>query len=195
MPPILSGYRSSPSGHNSSPSGHSPSRLSNSSTPSSRSSTPSGQSSTPSGRNSNSHLQRLRTRMRRPKLTAPATAALALILLAGCAGMGGPGIPDMAGTYQGTITVEGQAVPGTLVIEQEARALQLELRLPQLAVTARGEGQITDDGFTGEMAYNLNCPGTATMEGTRQDEGALLTGSLRAQDCMMNSAGSFRFSR
>ena len=162
---------------------------------SSKSAIRASQCSGPARKGFGARPRRLHARLRRPRFLASAAGALILILLAGCAGMGGPGIPDMAGTYQGTITVEGQAVPGTLVIEQEARALQLELRLPQLGVTARGEGQITDDGFTGEMAYNLNCPGTATMEGTRQDEGALLTGSLRAQDCMMNSAGSFRFSR
>ena len=142
---------------------------------------------------------RVRTMRRRATSLGPTRrillAAATLFALSGCAGLGGPGIPDMAGTYQGTITVDGQTIPGTLVIEQDERALQLELRLAQLGVTARGEGQVTDEGFTGEMAYNLTCPGTATMDGTRQDEGALLTGALQARDCTMNAAGSFRFSR
>jgi len=132
---------------------------------------------------------------RRPRRALLSVALGALFLTAACTGLGGPGIPDLSGSYEGQVSVNGETLPGSLNIEQDGTALELRLDFPQMGLSASGQGTALETGFTGEVQYNLNCPGTAALEGVREEEGGLLTGTVEASDCQSSMSGSFRFAR
>lgn len=107
-----------------------------------------------------------------------------------------PSFPDIAGTWTGSITVEGQPIDGTLEIDQDTADLTGIFTAPALRVSAEGAGTIS---AAGEMhlvlSYDLQCPGTAEMVGSRSPDGTSLTGALEAADCTGAISGSFAFRR
>jgi len=134
----------------------------------------------------------------------PSLAGILLVALmaAGCASGGGapesagPTFPQVAGEWSGSITVQGEAVPGTFLITQSGADLEGTFRAPALELVASGSGAVLPDGSVSmSLSYNLQCPGTATMTGDLSTDGTQISGTLLASDCTGNIDGSFRFSR
>lgn len=108
---------------------------------------------------------------------------------------GGPD-HDMSGTWQGSVTIQDQRIPGSLSVEQDGFILQAGFAAPDFDLNATGEGELDDDGDVRlDLVYNLECPGTAVLEGTLSDDDTLFTGSIEATDCTGAITGSFRFTR
>ncbi len=125
-----------------------------------------------------------------------------LLLTSGCASAGGssesagPSFPQVAGEWTGSISVQGEAVPGTFLITQTGADLEGTFRAPALELVASGSGAVLPNGsLSMSLSYNLQCPGTATMTGALSTDGTQISGRLLASDCTGNLDGSFRFSR
>ena len=103
---------------------------------------------------------------------------------------------DLEGTYVGSLLVEGQRMPARLDLAQAGDALEAVLRITDVGITAEGEGGVDRDGtFELELAYTLECPGTAHLRG-RWVEGSLsLDGTVTAADCTGSQSGEFAFRR
>lgn len=122
--------------------------------------------------------------------------AASFLLVAGCASAPAePPLPDLAGTWSGSINIQGQTLFGNMTVVQEGPALELRFSLPDIALTASGEGSATETGFRGEVPYTLNCPGVAVFTGSLDDEQTVLTGRVEATDCDGTANGTFRFTR
>lgn len=145
-----------------------------------------------------------------PQFRAPTLLPLlALLALAGCTRVGGGAgpaagserpepvrLPDVSGTWSGYVTVEGEGLDGTLRIQQDGPALSAVFEAPALGLVAEGEGRIDADGSLRiTLGYDLQCPGSAEMEGRRAEDGLVLEGTLRASDCTGTTGGSFTFRR
>ncbi len=139
-------------------------------------------------------------KLHRRRLTTFAAAVLAL----GCASNSGtmdtappaPSYPDVSGAWQGSVSVQGQAIAGTLEIAQTGGQLDAGFTSPGFGISASGQGTIDPDGTIRlTLDYNLECPGVADMQGTRSDDGAILSGAVDAVDCTGEVQGSFRFTR
>lgn len=117
-------------------------------------------------------------------------------LLVGCASFGAPSYPTVAGEYEGSLSVQGQAIDGELSIEQAGNALQAVFIAASLGLRAEGEGFVDTDGaITLTLQYDLQCPGTARLSGNLNDEGTEITGRLDANDCTGDISGTFVFRR
>ena len=148
--------------------------------------------------------------LRRPASRTPLTGLLALAVVAtalsGCssvrfgeetAAAEPVAIPALAGTWTGTLGVEGQGtVEGRLVMTQEGRELAGDLRIPSLGLDTSGAGTVTADGRV-EMSfeYDLGCAGVAELDGQLSEEDRRMTGSYTADDCTGSSGGRFTFVR
>lgn len=105
-------------------------------------------------------------------------------------------LPDVSGAWTGFVSVEGQGLQGTLQVEQDGEALAVVFDAPEFGMRATGDGRIDADGdLVVTLAYDLQCPGTAELDGRRSDDGMVLDGSLTASDCTGSSGGSFSFRR
>ena len=130
----------------------------------------------------------------------PHTVLLVLLVAASasaCAtfGLGGPEY-DVGGAWEGNVNVQGQAIPGTLNLVQEGHLLDATFRAPAFDLDASGAGEVDDEGaFWFELAYDMECPGTARLEGTVAEERDRLSGTLEATDCTGTVRGTFRFTR
>jgi hypothetical protein len=131
--------------------------------------------------------------LRTPCLAAP---ALALFLLAACATTPqAPPVAQLDGSYSGTISIMGETLFASMDVTQEGSALELRLSLPDIALASTGEGVAGQEGFRAEVPYTLTCPGTAVFDGTLQEDGRTVSGSVEATDCDGTMSGTFRFTR
>ena len=120
---------------------------------------------------------------------------LAPWLIGGCF-VGGTSYPDVDGRYQGTVVVEGQAIPGTLDLVQDGPALGVVFDAPSLGLQARGTGRVSEDGAArARVEYNLQCPGVAELNGDFGADASTFRGSVTASDCTGELSGVFDFSR
>jgi hypothetical protein len=125
-------------------------------------------------------------------------AALVLVTAACARGVPGPPAPAatlLAGEYTGSISVESNLLPASLVITQDGANLRLQLSVSDLGIVTEGMGVVHDDRFSASVPYEINCPGEASFEGRLEEDGRALTGSLTARDCDGTTTGTFRFSR
>jgi hypothetical protein len=127
---------------------------------------------------------------------------LLLVLVAGVAACGrtapeppAPAVIQLAGSYSGNITVDGNFLPARMTVGQDGAALTLEFQVAEVGISTRGEGVAHTDRFTGRVPYQILCPGEAEFEGRLEEDGRLLTGTLRATDCDGTTNGTFRFTR
>lgn len=108
----------------------------------------------------------------------------------------GPAYPQLAGDWTGSITFDGQAIPGTLQVTQTGPDLDGTFRAPELDLVTSGSGAVLPDGsLSMTLTYNLQCPGSATMTGSLSTDGMQMSGTLLASDCTGEISGSFRFRR
>lgn len=107
-----------------------------------------------------------------------------------------PAIPDVSGEWSGFVSVEGQGIDGTLVLEQDGESLDAVFQAPSFGLAAEGTGTVSADGRVAiELTYNLQCPGQARMAGDLSADGMAMDGQLEAGDCTGSMLGSFRFTR
>ena len=105
-------------------------------------------------------------------------------------------IVDLGGAYLGSLLVEGQRLPAHLDLEQVGDALEAVLRVADVGITAEGEGAVDRHGaFSLELAYTLECPGTAHLSGRWLEGGLRLDGTVTAADCTGSQSGQFAFRR
>lgn len=103
-------------------------------------------------------------------------------------------VPDVAGSWVGSVEVDGGSQPGRLTLVQENRRLEASLTVDDLGLTATGRGEIDRDGDVElDLRYATECPGTAALRG--RFEAGRLTGSMRASDCTGTYEGRFAFRR
>ncbi len=123
--------------------------------------------------------------------------ALTLVtVVSACASVGGRSFPSAAGEYEGSISFQGQSVPGTLEIEQAGSKLNAVFRAPSFGLRAEGQGSIDSDGNVEmRLQYDLQCPGVATLTGELDKDGQGISGRLDAGDCTGEIAGTFSFTR
>lgn len=125
-------------------------------------------------------------------------ALLTLVLSTGaCSAIrfGGPD-HDVGGTWEGSVTVQGERIPGSLAVEQDGFLLHAAFAAPSYGINATGDGEIDDDGVVRlELEYDLQCPGTAVLHGTLSGEDTVLSGNVEATDCTGTAQGTFRFVR
>lgn len=125
------------------------------------------------------------------------------VLAAGCAtasdpaqGPAAPAVAQVGGSWVGSVTVEGQAIDGTLELTQDGAALQAQFSAPAFGLSAAGAGRVLAEGKVEiRLDYNMQCPGAADMDGTLSSDGKLLSGVLRATDCTGQMVGAFDFRR
>lgn len=137
---------------------------------------------------------------------ARATALmLGLALAAGCSGGASsatpapppaPELPDLAGSWRGSVNVEGQGIDGSLTLRQDGSQLEAVFLAPAFGLRATGDGTVSAEGaVTITLSYNLQCPGEAIMAGQASTELDRLEGNIDAGDCTGSMRGSFRFTR
>jgi hypothetical protein len=130
------------------------------------------------------------------RLRSGILAVAAAVFVAGCASMGGPSFPAVAGEYTGGVSVEGQGIDGTFEIMQDGPRLQATFDAPSFGLTAEGEGTLAEDGSARIfLDYDLQCPGRAEMVGSFSEDGTRFSGTIAAADCTGEIGGTFSFSR
>jgi hypothetical protein len=101
---------------------------------------------------------------------------------------------DLAGSYSGWMTVEGNDLQVTLTLTQQGDTLGVRMAVPDLGSVTQGSGMIDGEGFMLQVPYDLGCPGQATFRGQQDAETRALRGSIQAADCNGTMSGSFRLS-
>ena len=125
-------------------------------------------------------------RLRRYATLFPAFVAAA------CSAIGfGGGRPDLAGTWTGSLQLEGQRIESSLVLT-DGEDFRATFRAPSLRLEAAGEGALQGERLTLVLDYSLQCPGVLRLEGT-VEPGERLVGSLEARDCTGTVLGTFSF--
>jgi hypothetical protein len=129
--------------------------------------------------------------------TTPAALLVVALVAGACATTPAPpSVPDVSGAWTGGVTVEGQAISGTLTLTQNGTELRAVFSAPSFGLTAEGGGTIDADGaFQVQLGYNMQCPGTAALSGRRSSDGAMLSGTVQASDCTGQMLGAFDFTR
>ena len=129
------------------------------------------------------------------------------VAIAACAGTPGPGDSgypyNVAGTYTGTIVVDGTPFRGLLDVEIGDRgAVQGNLRVTQpAAMVVRLTGTLVGNELSVEMNYDNNpatgCAtgGTATGTLTIVEGGGELSGPVTIRECGQVLAASFQLTR
>lgn len=105
-----------------------------------------------------------------------------------------PDVLDVAGVYDGSFDVDGQAISGTLELQQDGTELTGTFDSP-MGVSAEGAGTLDGDRIRMEFDYTMQCPGTARMEGRVRGEGNRISGTFTASDCTGGGTGTFSFVR
>lgn len=128
----------------------------------------------------------------------PALIALTAMLLTGCAGFtftGGPDF-DLTGNWTGGVALEGENLEGNLEIDQSNEDLRATFTAAGVGLMSRGNGTVEEDGsFTLTMSYDVECTGTARLDGRFSADPDRLTGSFTATDCTGEASGTFDFRR
>lgn len=148
--------------------------------------------------------------------TAVRTAAVALawaaaLATAACASAGASGtestngtvpepaapeVPDVQGVWHGSVTVEGQTIESTLDLTQDGVDLGAEFSAPAFGLEADGGGTVDAEGNVRLILdYNLECPGSALLNGVLRADGSMLSGTVEATDCTGQILGAFDFQR
>ena len=128
------------------------------------------------------------------------------ILVAGCSGISleeeeapapAPAASvQLAGSWSGSLEVEGQRIPGTLVLRQTADRLEATFSASALGDETTGAGEIGEGGTLRiELRYRTQCPGTIELTGAILDQASRIAGTLTATDCTGPATGAFTFSR
>jgi hypothetical protein len=139
-------------------------------------------------------------------VTLACTAALAM---SACASQGpsgnqgteapapaAPELPDVQGLWQGSVTVEGQTIDGTLDLTQDGADLGAAFSAPAFGLEAEGGGTVDAEGNVQIILdYNLECPGSAHLNGVLRADGTILSGTVEATDCTGQMLGAFDFQR
>lgn len=129
----------------------------------------------------------------------PGIAVAAIFLLTACARVPAeppaPPVVQMAGTFAGTLTVDGNVLPARMTVTQTGPTLGMRLNVAEVGIASEGEGVAHPDRFTGRIPFQLTCPGEAVFEGFLEEEGRVLRGTVRATDCNSTMNGTFRFTR
>jgi len=122
---------------------------------------------------------------------------IAVLVVAGCATVGsGPSFPEVAGTYTGGVSVEGQGIDGTLEVLQAGAELQVVFDAPSFGLSAEGSGTLNPDGTARVfLDYDLQCPGRAEFVGRFAADGTGFSGNVMAADCTGEIGGTFSFRR
>ena len=123
---------------------------------------------------------------------------IVLVLAVGLTGcfLTGASLPSVSGDFVGQIAIQGQAVSGTLRVDQEAEALTATFEAPSFGLVAEGSGTVSGDGTIAlSLEYDLQCPGVARLSGDVSADGRRLEGRIEAEDCTGPVAGTFEFSR
>lgn len=135
----------------------------------------------------------------RNRVRAVATAIVLLAsasVFSGCGLFAGGPNYDLAGTYTGGVTLQGQAINGDLEITQSGYDLTAAFSAPSMGLQAEGEGRVSDEGtVVMELGYDLECPGTARLSGRVRSDGRRLSGNVEATDCTGTVSGTFSFTR
>jgi hypothetical protein len=107
-----------------------------------------------------------------------------------------PRIVQLAGSWNGALEVEGNRIPGTLVLRQSADRLEASFAAAELGGETTGSGEIGEEGSVRlRLRYRTQCAGTVEMVGAILDDAGRLAGSLTASDCTGRAAGAFSFTR
>jgi hypothetical protein len=105
-------------------------------------------------------------------------------------------VASVAGAWAGFWEIEGQRIQGTLTLRQDRGDLQATFASSALGSGAAGTGRVAADGSIAlDLRYNIECPGTAQLDGDLMDRGGRLDGTLVATDCTGKANGTFSFSR
>jgi hypothetical protein len=105
-------------------------------------------------------------------------------------------VVQLAGSWNGALQVEGQSIPGTLVLRQREERLEASFAAGALGGETSGSGAIGDRGSVRiELRYRTQCPGTVAMQGEILNDAGRLAGSLTATDCTGRAQGTFSFTR
>lgn len=125
------------------------------------------------------------------------TVIVLALLASGCAAIRfGATAPDVSGSWEGSVVVDAQRIPGTLTVEQEGRVLDLGFVAPEFELNAQGTGEISEEGeLWMDLSYNLQCPGNARLEGRISEDANRMSGTLEAVDCTGTVTGTFSFTR
>jgi hypothetical protein len=108
--------------------------------------------------------------------------------------MAAPELLQLDGNYNGSLTIMGQQLFGSLSIAQDGERLDLTFRFPEVGLQASGDGAVSDEGFTGKVSYAVTCPGEATFDAVKDREDGTLSGTVSTSDCEGTNSGTFRFS-
>lgn len=140
----------------------------------------------------------------RRSIALPAAA----LLLAACAGKvpirepapGDPGYAyNVSGTYAGMVSVEGQTIPATMVLETGPEGTVTgELRVAEMGITAPVEGTISGDQFSLHIGYfnpGSGCNGAARSTATVEHGGGAFSGGMSLSECGQTMSGALRFRR
>lgn len=132
----------------------------------------------------------------------------AALLLAACAGKApirepAPGDPgyafNVSGTYTGMISVEGQTIPATMVLETGREGVVTgEVRVAEMGITAPVEGTLSGDQFTLNIGYfnpGSGCNGAARSTATVEQGGGAFSGGMSISECGQSMSGALRFRR
>ena len=133
-----------------------------------------------------------------PSWPLPGVAALlpATVLLAACSlvSRSEPPVADLTGTYSGILRLEGEEIPATLRVTQDAGRVEVALSAA-VGLDAKGQGRLEGTVFRVELGYGEDCRGTLKLAGQALDQGQRLVGIVEVEDCTGPAEGSFSLSR
>ena len=103
---------------------------------------------------------------------------------------------DVSGEWDAILRLEGdpEGIPGVILIQQDGAMIDGAFSSP-LGVNARGPGSMEGRRLRLVLAYDIECPGTATLVGTVSDDGDEVVGVVSASDCTGPVEGTFALNR
>ncbi len=124
------------------------------------------------------------------------SAALALILSAGCAwlGVGTAPLPPQGATYQGYMTIDGQDLWTTVRLAPYRDQVAAELMIRD-GPSAAGMGDVDGARLYVGLEYTGQCAGRVVLRGEFRAAGSEISGVVQAADCTGNTSGSFLLTR
>jgi len=100
----------------------------------------------------------------------------------------------VGGDYRGYLWVEGEPVPGSLVLTGGGGAVEAQLA-SEAGVSGSGGGRLSGNTLLVEIAYRTSCPGELVLDGSVTEDGGRFVGNFTARDCTGSSSGRFDFRR
>ena len=125
---------------------------------------------------------------------------VALLALAGCQTLGldpeggGPGrrAALVGGEYRGYLWVEGDPVPGALILTPRGSSVSARLA-SEAGVNGSGEGRLAGEELVVRIPYRTTCEGEIVLEGSVSSGGSRFVGNFTADDCTGSTSGRFDF--